>query len=89
MALQEPMFGAKVVAKKASKGGKGGEKKEAVKKIHVLEGKRSYNSEIFRGRLKMDSFANAEQVTILRNFTPMPEEAGLSSVCRANALLSI
>ena len=58
--------------------------------IHVLEGKRSYNIEIFLGRLRMDPYTvkdcllkldevkfNAEQVGKLKNFVPTPKEAGM------------
>ena len=96
----ENMFGAKIIAKKASSktagGGGGGRKKKAkVEKIYILEGKRSYNVEIFLGRLKMKADVcknillnmdeekfNAEQVSKLRNFTPTPEEASMFGMLR-------
>ena len=58
-----------------------------MEQIHVLEGKRSYNIEIFLGRLRMDRFVvkeallkldeerfSAEQVGKLKNFVPTPAE---------------
>jgi len=72
-------------------GKSGGRKKKAViEEIRLLDGKRSYNIEIFLGRLKMDPFVvkdillkmdeqkfNAEQVSKLVNFVPTSEEATL------------
>merc|ERR1712048_465982 len=87
------MFGQKIIAKKASSkaGGSGRKKKAAaVEKIHILDGKRSYNIEIFLGRLRMkpdvcknillnmdEQKMNAEQVSKLQKFTPTPEEANM------------
>eukprot|EP01084_Bolivina_argentea_P172755 299218_1 len=85
----EGMFGQKIIARKAPKSG-GRKKKERVEEIHILDGKRSYNIEIFLGRLKMDPFTvkdlllemnekrfNSEQVAKLKNFVPTPEEANM------------
>merc|ERR1712228_16873 len=87
----ENMFGQKIIAKKASsKSGGSRKKKAAVEKINILDGKRSYNIEIFLGRLKMkpdvcknillnmdEQKFNAEQVSKLQKFTPTPEEASM------------
>lgn len=65
-------------------------KREADNKIHILEGKRSYNVEIFLSRLKIEpvavrecllkldeSICNAETAGRWKKFMPTPEEAAM------------